>query len=168
MKNIFTFSLLLGLCSLSHANPTDVLDNRIPKFSSYLVDVYKGKTAQAKLETKYEKEYATRLKSAIQEPVNFAGEYVIASIGCGTNCRFHPIINKRTGKLLDLNAPIGGEGGSEIVFNDPKSRLLVTAEDNTNPDDYQKKIKFSYYVVKNERMSLIYSEDINLWSKSTN
>ncbi|SFE03135.1 hypothetical protein [Paracidovorax konjaci] len=46
--------------------------------------------------------YATQLRRAAKEPVNFAGHYVLASWGCGAGCVTGGVIDARTGSVTLL------------------------------------------------------------------
>lgn len=72
-----------------------------------------------------EYDYRTRIRGAAEEgEIAFAGHYIIAEWGCGTQCQWGAIIDALTGKVYML--PVAS-GGWEYY---PDSNLLVV-----NPDD---------------------------------
>lgn len=73
-------------------------------FEKYPAKLYKGKKAPLKLgEWSY---FRTRLKAAHQDgKINFAGNYIVTTWGCGASCLSGAMIDKRTGKVYDI--PLG-------------------------------------------------------------
>ena len=86
----------------------------VPQFTDYPTKPYTGKTATLDMTDESARMLRTRLRDALKENSNFAGEYVITMWGCGASCRSYAFVNKRTGKLLD--GGFGGEGSQEDVI----------------------------------------------------
>ena len=125
-----------------------------PKFSDYpAVSEYAGESANLILDTQETIDYQTRLSDAFQQAPEFAGEYVVASWGCGTSCTVTSFVNKRTGKLL--NESFGGESGPFIVKYKLDSNLLVAQ--GPVIDDQEKEIGYAayFYVLENDNLKLI-------------
>lgn len=74
--------------------------------------------------------FRTRLREAATQRPNYAGAYVIATWGCGTECLMGAAINTSNGRVTFLPASIccvslgGGEYTEMIAFR-PDSTLLV-------------------------------------------
>lgn len=150
MKKIILTTLLLASCSMAAQ-----AENKSPKFTDYSVkSVYTGKTAKLDLSDPSAKMFRTRLSDALKEKPDFAGEYVSTMWGCGADCRSYSFISKRTGKLLD--AYFGGESNAEdVVATNPKSRLLVTEQENKDENYNVESITVRYYVLENGKLKLI-------------
>ncbi|MFD1134006.1 hypothetical protein [Psychrobacter sanguinis] len=112
-------------------------------FEKYPAKIYKGKKAPLKLGEW--NSFRTRLKAAHKDSeINFAGNYIVTTWGCGTSCVSGAMIDKRTGKVYDI--PLGEteegltpyESGMECVADGaelddderlafyPNSRLFIT------------------------------------------
>ena len=100
------------------------LRNAPPKFKDYLSGpVFTGPTAKLVLNNELASDYRTRLSEALPGKPTFAGEYVVASWGCGTNCVITAFVNKRTGKTLEMT--FGGESGPYLTDFRIDSDLVV-------------------------------------------
>ena len=141
---------LIGI-SLAHAK------NAVPQFKDYPVkSVYTGKTAQLDLSDEGARMFRTRLRDALKEKPDFAGEYVITMWGCGASCRMYSFVNKRTGKLLSDG--LGGEERQEdIVASKANSRLLVTEEENRDENWEVKSITTRFYILDKGKLKQIKS-----------
>ena len=152
MKNILMILsfFLIGI-SLAHAK------NAVPQFKDYPVkSVYTGKTAQLDLSDEGARMFRTRLRDALKEKPDFAGEYVITMWGCGASCRMYSFVNKRTGKLLSDG--LGGEERQEdIVASKANSRLLVTEEENRDENWEVKSITTRFYILDKGKLKQIKS-----------
>jgi hypothetical protein len=74
----------------------------VPRFSDYPVsERYHGRTAPLVL-TRAARMYRTRLREAARERPNFAGHFIVATWGCGTECVEGVIIDARTGRVFML------------------------------------------------------------------
>lgn len=127
----------------------------VPQFTDYPVkSVYTGKTAQLDMTDPDTRMFRTRLREALKEKPDFAGEYVITMWGCGASCRVYSFINKRTGKLLA--GGFGGEGSQEdVIASKANSRLLVTQEENMNEDWEVESVTTRFYVFENNKFKLL-------------
>ena len=99
-----------------------------PKFNEYPSEVFAGPRATAKLVSDFDKNFRTRIKKTQSQPINFAGEYVLSTWGCGTSCSVGVAVSARTGKVVELPGSIccwQGEGDN-VIFK-KNSRLLVIA-----------------------------------------
>lgn len=126
----------------------------VPQFTDYPVKPYTGKTAQLDMTDESARMFRTRLRDALKEKTNFAGEYVITMWGCGASCRSYAFINKRTGKLLA--GGFGGEGSQEDVIDSrANSRLLVTQEENMNQDWEVESLTVRFYEFQQGKFKLL-------------
>lgn len=95
------------------------------RFGNYCIkSLYKG--AIAPLVTSHSEEasmFQSRIRSRMQEGVNFAGHYVVTEIGCGTGCQTHIIVDAKTGKVVDSRY---SRAGAEYTAN---SRLFIVNSD---------------------------------------
>ena len=74
--------------------------------------------------------YRTRLRAAATERPNFAGHYILASWGCGTECLMGAAIDARTGRVTFLPFAtccfsMAPEGTQDMVAFRPDSTLIV-------------------------------------------
>ena len=68
--------------------------------------------------------FRTALNEGLKQGVNFAGKYTVVTVGCGTACQQHFVVDRETGKVLDMvQSSLGAK------YN-PESRLFVV-----NPPD---------------------------------
>ena len=73
-------------------------------FEKYPAKIYKGKKAPLKLGEW--SSFRTRLKAAHKDgEINFAGNYIVTTWGCGTSCVSGAMIDKRSGKVYGI--PLG-------------------------------------------------------------
>jgi hypothetical protein len=123
-KPIFTGKpaplMTLGFASLAKGH-------RIPYFEDYPAKpMFTGKPAKIVLETQDAKNYRTRLREAMKEPADFAGEYVLAHWGCGTSCAHGAVVSLRTGHVVFLPGTVccwyGDDNNTEYRKD---SRLLI-------------------------------------------
>ncbi|WP_111858078.1 hypothetical protein [Acinetobacter sp. CFCC 10889] len=126
----------------------------VPQFTDYPVKLYTGKTAQLDMSDPDARMFRTRLREALKEKPDFAGEYVITMWGCGASCRVYSFVNKRTGKLL-----AGGFGGEEsqedVIDSRANSRLLVTQEENMNENWEVESLTTRFYLFENNKFKLL-------------
>ena len=149
MKFLISLIFLIGTFSITHAK------NSVPEPSDFPVKaVYTGAAAKLDTSDPDARMFRTRLSEALKRKPDFAGEYVTVMWGCGTSCRIYSFVNKRTGKLLKDS--FGGEERQEdVIFTDPRSRLLVTQEEIKNEDYEVESLTLRMYVLENQRLKLI-------------
>ena len=102
MKFWFVISALLfsSICTVSGS---DLSAAEVPKFRDYSVKVYSGPVSFPDLSSDPDaRRYRTRLRSAAKAPVNFAGEFILTSWGCGTTCVDGAVLNAKTGQVIFL------------------------------------------------------------------
>ena len=64
--------------------------------------------------------FRTRIRSEVKQGANFAGHYTVVSIGCGTNCANHALVDTKTGRIIAFGLP-STMGASYNI----RSRLLI-------------------------------------------
>ncbi|MFD2998875.1 hypothetical protein ACFS7Z_00765 [Pontibacter toksunensis] len=70
--------------------------------------------------------YRTALSEGLKEGINFAGRYTVVTLGCGTTCQVHYVVDRETGKILDkLQSSIGAK------FNINSRLFIVNPPDST-------------------------------------
>jgi len=104
------------------------------QFADYPAKVQspKAKSIDFKNSPRSAKSFKTRLKAEFRNGVNFAGQFILATWGCGTGCRDGAIIDGDTGRVLfpkELGAVIDWNGPSDEAFDiftfQQDSRLLI-------------------------------------------
>jgi hypothetical protein len=69
--------------------------------------------------------YRTRITEGMASGPNFAGEFAVVEINCGTNCTNVFVGNVRTGEVFKL--PVGGTSNTNLALKfDLSSRLMTT------------------------------------------
>lgn len=75
--------------------------------------------------------YQTRISEAMLQGPNFAQNYTLITIGCGTICRFGFVGNNETGELYSL--PYGGEENSQMQLEYERNSNLLRISYRDNP-----------------------------------
>jgi hypothetical protein len=87
--------------------------------------MYAGRLSPLRDEENAEaRKYKTAIAEGLKEGVNFAGKYTLVTVGCGTGCQTHYVVDRETGKVLDK---VQSSMGARFK---PNSRLLIV-----NPPD---------------------------------
>lgn len=150
--------------------PSDIPKDA-PRFEDYPAKVYRGANATPDLRSHPDSRmYRTQLKAWAKEQPNFAGHYILATWGCGTDCVQIAIINARTGKFfhpagarsnhaVNVHHELLGPGGIldhwhgfGAVQYRPDSRLLVLIG---MPGESVENRGISYFVWEKERLTRI-------------
>jgi hypothetical protein len=88
------------------SNSSIPTDQNQPDFKRYpVLTIYDGAPAKVILATPEERNFRTRLRETQTMPVNFAGEYVFTSWGCGSGCSHGAAVSHRTGKVVFFPYP---------------------------------------------------------------
>ncbi|MEY9097986.1 hypothetical protein ABIA24_000895 [Sinorhizobium fredii] len=93
-----------------------------------VTDIFSGKTTlpDFKGRDKAFNNFRTRIRNGMKEGPNFAGEYTVIQIGCGTGCSFVIVGNNRTGQPFDF--PRGGEDNMYLSLEYQLTSKLMTAQ----------------------------------------
>ncbi|HEY4650690.1 MAG TPA: hypothetical protein VIG72_04715 [Pontibacter sp.] len=87
--------------------------------------MFRGKLAPVDEESHTDaRTFRTALREGLAEGVNFAGKYTVVTIGCGTACQQHFVVDRENGKII---AKVEGSMGARYS---PNSRILIV-----NPPD---------------------------------
>lgn len=128
--------------------------SNVPQFKDYpSKEAYTGKPAKLLLNNDTAKLFRTRLREALTQEPEFAGEYVMAVWGCGTECRSYTFVNKRTGQVIEQS--FGGEDGDEPEKFKLNSNLLVAHGTEYDNDYNEIGYHASFYVLENDKFRLI-------------
>lgn len=120
-----------------HADYWDVLTgqtvgNNIPQFEEYAANIYRGSVHSPELLSHPDaRTYRTRLRDAAKGEVNFAGEYVLTTWGCGTTCLMGAVINAKSGEVHFLPGSIccwfeAGEDVNPIDYRIDSNLIIFT------------------------------------------
>jgi len=123
-----------------------------PSFAEFAVTrPYMGKTAKPLLRTEQDKEFKTRLQAAARGKPNFAGQYILATVGCGASCILTSIIDARSGKVAWLPFTICcWDSGKPLDFHLDSSLLVVHGmRDEQEPNGT------SYYAFEEGKLRLV-------------
>ena len=147
--------------------PSDI-PRDAPRFESYPAKLYAGNNVKPDLHsTPFARMYRTRIKEWSKERPNFAGHYILATWGCGTECTVLAIVDAMTGKVFSpagvaTNAATNVhhellEGGdlwhaSGAIKFRPDSNLLVLIG---MPEEDTTRRGISYYVWNGTSLSLV-------------
>lgn len=102
------------------------------KFEDFAQTVYTGRIRRPKLSSHPDaRTYRTRLREAARGKVNFAGDWVLATWGCGTTCLTGAVINARSGRVQFLPGSVCcwfelGEEVNPIDYRADSSLLVLT------------------------------------------
>lgn len=126
-----------------------------PNFSDYIVkNVYTGKSVKVILRSSEERNYRTRLRETINQPINFAGEYVLTTWGCGTACQFGAVVSKKTGHVVFLPDAISCIVCEKDMLNFQKNSRLLSVYGSI-PADVEKEDKVYFYEFTGNSFKLI-------------
>lgn len=124
LLTVFTICLSAAFC----------LAQKVPSFSNYKVKVEKITPKHPDLAShKDARMFRTNLRNAVKDGINFAGHFVLANWGCGTNCSESAIVDATTGRVFFPSVLQGiGIGFCDIDYGKtdgleykPDSRLLI-------------------------------------------
>lgn len=95
--------------------------------------------------------FKTRLETNIGNTSNFAGSYLIVSIGCGTMCQLNFVLDVKSGKVLtSISSSLG-------LCYSATSRLLIVNPflSEHYPEDIPDWANTEYYHIKNNQLILL-------------
>lgn len=130
---------------------------KTPTFQDYPAQTYTGKNQPLKLILQ-SKKYRTLFKQMSQQPPNFAGHYVMETVGCGGGCSFALAYNVKTGQsfvlpdtFADCYSKEKGFKQNDIFYQ--KDSRLVMAVGSRHGDQAQ--CETVYYLVENNHFKKI-------------
>ena len=119
IKCLLLSALLMTVCSIGFAQ------SKTPTFARYPAKVEKFKNIRVNLQSnKRARMFRTNLRNDAKEGVNFAGHYILATWGCGTNCGDSAIINARNGRVY-FPRELEGTGSGFCDLPDETETLVV-------------------------------------------
>ncbi|CAM3520966.1 hypothetical protein POKO110462_07010 [Pontibacter korlensis] len=84
--------------------------------------------------------YRSMLRQGLEEGVNFAGKYTVVSIGCGTSCQQHFVVDRESGKVLDkVQSSMGAKYSTNsrvLIVNPPDSAVNYNECNYCTPEAY--------------------------------
>ncbi|MDX5418046.1 MAG: hypothetical protein LPK07_02145 [Hymenobacteraceae bacterium] len=91
-------------------------------------DMYSGRLAPLDLSSHAEaRTYRTALSRGLKQGVNFAGRYTVVTVGCGTSCQQHFVIDRQSGKIMDkLQSSVGASYSADsrlFIINPPDATI---------------------------------------------
>lgn len=113
----------------SLGNKTNFSPSHLPQFENYPAsEPFKGTIAPVDINSYPEaRRYRTRLREGVKAGPNFAGHYVIVTIGCGTSCQNQWIVDANNGKVLArFLTSMGAEyrpNSTLLILNPPSQDL---------------------------------------------
>ncbi|NDK57219.1 hypothetical protein [Pontibacter fetidus] len=85
--------------------------------------------------------FRTALREGLAKGVNFAGKYTVVTVGCGTACQQHFIVDRESGKIVEK---IQGSAGAKyspnsriFTLNPPDSTINYKECQNCKPQTYE-------------------------------
>ena len=130
---------------------------KTPTFQDYPAQTYTGKNQPLKLILQ-SKKYRTLFKQMSQQPPNFAGHYIMETVGCGGGCSFALVYNVKTGQsfvlpdtFADCYSKEKGFKQNDIFYQ--KDSRLVMAVGSRHGDQAQ--CEMAYYLVENNHFKKI-------------
>jgi len=162
MSRCTLLALLLCLAIASGAQTKN--PKRLPDFADYPVTrVFQGQHARARIVTRFQKLFQTRIRESADDDVNFAGHFVVTTWGCGTACVQFAIIDAISGHVYDppvtslgLRDAIAPLQYGDMVNVRPGSALLVI---EGCPEEGNKCGRFYYHFDRGRFMLIHYDPD---------
>ena len=85
--------------------------------------------------------FKSALRDGLAKGVNFAGKYTVVTVGCGTACQQHFIVDRETGKITDKvqgSAGVKYSSNSRIfILNPPDATINYKECQNCTPQAYE-------------------------------
>ena len=132
-----------------------------PKFSDYpATDELPGHNAPLVLSSAKDRQFRTFLKENAGQAPNFAGHYILATMGCGTECAQGVVIDASTGQVYWLPETINPidmndtSDDSLIKFRLDSKLIIFPTINEAESTDYG---YVRHYVFENNRFYLVYS-----------
>lgn len=106
-----------------------------------VTDIYRGRLAPLDERSHTDaRTFRTALQKGMKEGVNFAGKYTVITIGCGTSCQVHYVVNRENGKVLDkVQSSVGAKFSREsrlFIVNPPDSTINYEECNYCKPEAY--------------------------------
>ncbi|KAA8731181.1 hypothetical protein F4V57_13960 [Acinetobacter qingfengensis] len=152
LSNTLKYFVFVSILTASYA-----LYAKTSTFQDYPAKAYLGKNQLLKL-NQQSKKYRTLLKQMSQQQPNFAGHYVLETVGCGGGCSFALAYNAKTGQsfvlpdtFTDCYSKQNGFQQNDIFFQKDSRLVVATGSRYGNPSQCEE----VYYLVEQDRFKHI-------------
>lgn len=145
----------------------NVANRRLPQFENYPAKRYRGRVSAPDLKSDPDaRSYRTRLRNAAKGTPSFAGEYVVATWGCGARCLMGAVINAKSGNVIFFPGTVCCWDRNEESTLDYQldSRLLVMRGSINEQDP----VGTHYFELKNGQFRLIHMQPVSASSSNPN
>ncbi|MDT4969593.1 MAG: hypothetical protein QOJ64_4330 [Acidobacteriota bacterium] len=110
-----------------------------PTFADFPARVTKATARQINFSSHPKaRQFRTQLRESLSEVVDFAGRYIVATWGCGTDCEQSAIIDGKTGNVFFpkqlQGTSLGTVDADEVLEYKENSRLLIINGSPAGPD----------------------------------
>jgi len=146
---ILLFFLMVSQSAFAGEMPDKAcINGAIPAFTDYTVVAESHlKRPKLKLNNEFSRMFKTRLSNGLKNnPVDFAGHYVVVTFGCGSGCLYGGFIDAETGQAMEIPFSVSPPG----LFREPdpiehkaNSRLLIVRGNLNEADGSAKRYFFS-------------------------
>lgn len=104
-------------------------------------DIYRGRLAPLEETSLTDtRTHRSAILEGLQEGVNFAGKYTVVTVGCGTNCQLHYVVDRETGKVMDkLQSSVGAKYSADsrlFIINPPDPTVNYEGCPECSPKAY--------------------------------
>lgn len=104
-------------------------------------DMYRGRLAPLDESSHVDtRTHRTAISEGLEAGVNFAGRYTVVTVGCGTNCQLHYVVNRETGKVVEkLQSNLGAEFSPDsrlFIINPPDAAINYSECRDCTPEAY--------------------------------
>ncbi|MCC9138016.1 hypothetical protein ACFSKU_03790 [Pontibacter silvestris] len=104
-------------------------------------DLYIGRLAPLDEESHADAlKYRTAINEGLKDGVNFAGQYTVVTVGCGTSCQTHYVVDRESGQVLDkVESNVGAQFSKNsrlFVVNPPDSTINYNECSYCTPQAY--------------------------------
>lgn len=104
-------------------------------------EAYKGRLAPLDQESHTDAgKFRTALQNGLKQGINFAGHYTVVTVGCGTTCQEHYVVDRTDGKVLDkVQSSVGAKYSADsriFIVNPPDSSLNYVECPYCEPEAY--------------------------------
>jgi hypothetical protein len=152
---VFLVSLQVTVAQDGFSSDSVIEEKSAPRFEDFRVPrAFRGKPAPVKISSPQARMFRTMLRENAKEGVNFAGQYILATWGCGSGCSSIAVIDARTGKvyftpfLMLVGIALYQELGPLDYRQDSRLLKVVGSRNDGNVGTY-------FYEWKNNRFKLV-------------
>lgn len=119
-------SLVADEDSTSHNEAITVCDLVVKDQQKTDIEAYTGEPAPVNFESNPDaKLFRTTITNQVEEGVNFAGHYTVATWGCGTSCRGYAIVDVITGNIVNFEPGNEFEPVNDFAYSRDTNILVL-------------------------------------------